>query len=104
MIKRKWKGDKGCYFCGLTETVDHLLFECPVAKVLWGFAKRSGRSFYCLYIGPRKKCTSEMENWLKKISLVSSFCSSFPFSVVHKLCFDFLLIYIISRGSTPPVS
>jgi hypothetical protein len=22
--------------CGATGTVDHLLFECPVAKVVWG--------------------------------------------------------------------
>jgi hypothetical protein len=36
MIRRNWNGDPGCYFCGCLETTDHLLFECPVAKVVWG--------------------------------------------------------------------
>jgi hypothetical protein len=35
MIKRNWVGDPGCYFCGLLETCDHLLFDCPIAKVVW---------------------------------------------------------------------
>jgi hypothetical protein len=36
MIKRNWQGDPGCYFCGAIESVDHLLFYCPFAKVVWG--------------------------------------------------------------------
>jgi hypothetical protein len=36
MIKRNWGGDPGCYFCGEPESVDHLLFSCSVAKVVWG--------------------------------------------------------------------
>jgi hypothetical protein len=36
MKKRNWKGDTCCYFCGRFETTDHLLFECPIAKVVWG--------------------------------------------------------------------
>jgi hypothetical protein len=34
MIRRKWAGDPGSYFCGDPETCDHLLFACPVAKVV----------------------------------------------------------------------
>jgi hypothetical protein len=34
---KKWKGNPGCYFCGSNETVEHLLFSCPIAKVIWGF-------------------------------------------------------------------
>jgi hypothetical protein len=37
MLSRNWHGDPGCYFCGFVETVDHLLFQCPVAKVVWGY-------------------------------------------------------------------
>jgi hypothetical protein len=33
---RKWQGHPGCYFCGMAENCDHLLFECPIAKVIWG--------------------------------------------------------------------
>jgi hypothetical protein len=36
MIIRKWQGDPGCYFYGAGENVDHFLFQCPVAKVVWG--------------------------------------------------------------------
>jgi hypothetical protein len=36
MLSRNWHGDQGCYFFGSAETVDHLLFWCLVAKVVWG--------------------------------------------------------------------
>jgi hypothetical protein len=35
MIVRNWKGNPGSYFCGSAETVDHLLFQCPISKVVW---------------------------------------------------------------------
>jgi hypothetical protein len=35
MIKRNWGGGPRCYFCNEPETVDHLLFPCHVAKVIW---------------------------------------------------------------------
>jgi hypothetical protein len=34
MVKRKWKGNPG-WFCTCPQTTDHLLLECPTAKV-WG--------------------------------------------------------------------
>jgi hypothetical protein len=37
MSRKRWKGNLGCYFCGDVETVDHIMFTCPVAKVIWGF-------------------------------------------------------------------
>jgi rubrerythrin len=30
--KPKWKGDGNCMVCGVTETRDHILFVCPIAK------------------------------------------------------------------------
>lgn len=36
MVKRKWAGDPTCRFYDATETVDHLFFQCPTAKVVWG--------------------------------------------------------------------
>jgi hypothetical protein len=35
MIKRNWQGDPSCYFCDQVETVNHLLFQCSVAKAVW---------------------------------------------------------------------
>jgi hypothetical protein len=34
--EKKMAGDPACYFCDDAETVDHLLFGCPIAKVIWG--------------------------------------------------------------------
>ena len=36
LIKRKWVGNPKCYFCDLDESINHLFFTCPVAKVIWG--------------------------------------------------------------------
>ena len=33
--KRKWAGPEEWKLCGARETVDHILFECPVATVVW---------------------------------------------------------------------
>ncbi|WVZ79760.1 LOW QUALITY PROTEIN: hypothetical protein U9M48_027301 [Paspalum notatum var. saurae] len=38
-IKRKWDGDPICYFCNQKETIDHLFFTRPIAKVVWGLSK-----------------------------------------------------------------
>ena len=35
LIKRKWQGDTRCHFCSGQETVDHLFFECSLAKFIW---------------------------------------------------------------------
>jgi hypothetical protein len=34
MIRRKWQGDPGCYFCGNPEDCDHLMFTCPILRVV----------------------------------------------------------------------
>jgi hypothetical protein len=36
MISRNWQGDPACYLCEDPESVDHLLFQCPISKVVWG--------------------------------------------------------------------
>jgi hypothetical protein len=36
LLKKKWQGIPDCYMCGEPESVDHLFFSCPVAKVTWG--------------------------------------------------------------------
>jgi hypothetical protein len=35
MVKQNWKGEPSCYFCRQPETVNHLLFTCSIAKVVW---------------------------------------------------------------------
>ncbi|KAG8096770.1 hypothetical protein GUJ93_ZPchr0013g34670 [Zizania palustris] len=57
--KINWKGDPTCKLCGLIETVDHLFFQCHVAKLLWVFvaetlgwkvAIHSGKNFFELLL------------------------------------------------------
>jgi hypothetical protein len=36
MVKRSWQGDPMRYFYEGPESVDHLFFKCPTAKVIWG--------------------------------------------------------------------
>jgi hypothetical protein len=36
LLKKKWQGSPDCYMCGEPESMDHLFFSCPVAKVTWG--------------------------------------------------------------------
>lgn len=35
--KRNWAGPEECKLCGELETVDHILFQCPMALFLWVF-------------------------------------------------------------------
>jgi hypothetical protein len=41
MKKRQWPGEPTCYFCEQDETVNHLLFECSVAKSVWAIVATS---------------------------------------------------------------
>ena len=36
MKKRRWKGNPVCSFCKEHESLNHLFFLCPVARVVWG--------------------------------------------------------------------
>jgi hypothetical protein len=35
LAKRKWKASVDCCVCGEHETIQHLFFECPVARQIW---------------------------------------------------------------------
>jgi hypothetical protein len=35
LAKRKWQGCKKCAFCDKDESIQHLFFECPLAKIIW---------------------------------------------------------------------
>jgi hypothetical protein len=59
LIKRKWQGNTVCCFCDKEETIQHLFFECPLAKVIWRIVHMS------FGISPPKNITNMFENWLK---------------------------------------
>jgi hypothetical protein len=33
LIKRNWNGNTSCCFCDKDESIQHLFFECPLAKL-----------------------------------------------------------------------
>ena len=35
LAKRNWKGDTKCCFCSSSETIQHLFFDCHVARFVW---------------------------------------------------------------------
>lgn len=39
LIKRKWKGSICCCLCGMPESVNHVFFECHLARMCWGIIK-----------------------------------------------------------------
>ena len=39
LLKKGWKGEKECVFCGQDESIDHLLFTCSAASLLWSLVR-----------------------------------------------------------------
>jgi hypothetical protein len=37
--RKKWKGSKLCQLCNEEESVDHLLFRCHIAVLMWTVVK-----------------------------------------------------------------
>ena len=58
MIKRRWDGDPTCHFCPCPETVDHLFFQCPTAKEVWGIIGT------CLGADNTPRDMNQYKNWL----------------------------------------
>jgi hypothetical protein len=36
LLRRNWQREPSCYLCENPETLNHLFFECPIAKVILG--------------------------------------------------------------------
>jgi hypothetical protein len=35
LLKWNWQGNSSCVFCDKDESIKHLFFECPLAKIIW---------------------------------------------------------------------
>jgi hypothetical protein len=61
LLKRNWNGNESCCFCDSKESIQHLFFECPLAKIIW-------RIIYMTFgLEPPKNVTNLFGNWLKGI-------------------------------------
>jgi hypothetical protein len=59
--KRNWHGCKKCAFCHHDESIDHLFFDCPFARLIWRLV------FFTFNITQPTNCTNMFGNWLNGI-------------------------------------
>lgn len=62
LLKRGWNGEDSCSLCGLKETVQHLFFDCRVARFLWNTL------FITFHIRQPKNNVHLFGSWLRSFS------------------------------------
>ncbi|KAG8071941.1 hypothetical protein GUJ93_ZPchr0006g45670 [Zizania palustris] len=63
LIKRAWKGgNTRCTFCGFDESVNHLFFECVVARFVWRVVK------VCFNLGPFTDFDYVWQTWFTTLN------------------------------------
>jgi hypothetical protein len=35
LSRKNWQGDKRCFFCNVFESIEHLFFDCYMARYIW---------------------------------------------------------------------
>jgi hypothetical protein len=61
LVKRSWQGCKSYSFCHKDETIQHLLFDCSFAKIVW-------RIIHMTFgISPPTCVSNLFGNWLANI-------------------------------------
>jgi len=63
LIKRKWKGNSLCCFCNNTETIQHLFFDCHVAKFVWSAV------FFAFGVKALASVSNMLGSWLRGFSM-----------------------------------
>jgi hypothetical protein len=61
VIIQNWNGNESCCFYDHKKSIQHLFFECPLAKIIWHIIHMTFR------LAPPKNVTNIFENWLKGI-------------------------------------
>jgi hypothetical protein len=62
--RRNWSGDSKCCFCSEDETVHHLFFTCPLAKLMWRIVHMT------FSISPPTSTKNLFGSWLNGVSKV----------------------------------
>jgi hypothetical protein len=60
--KRNWQGNMKCCFCNDDESIEHLFFNCPFAKIMWRIVHIS------FNISPPSSISHLFGNWLQGVS------------------------------------
>jgi hypothetical protein len=61
LAKRNWTGCKKCAFCDSKESINHLFFHCPFAKLIWRTIQ------FTFNIPPPANVTNMFGNWLNGV-------------------------------------
>jgi hypothetical protein len=61
LAKRNWNGCKKCAFCDANESINHLFFDCPFAKLIWRTIQ------FTFNIPPPANVTNMFGNWLNGV-------------------------------------
>jgi len=62
LLKRKWKGDAKYNLCGLVENIQHLFFECRVARSVWNTL------FIAFNIQPPMSISHMFGSWIRSFA------------------------------------
>ena len=62
LVKRRWKGDTKCSFCGLEENIQHLFFDCRIARSVWNTL------FITFNFQPPKSITHMFRSWIRRFA------------------------------------
>ena len=60
LLKGKWLGNPNCSFCDQPESIDHLFFQCPVVRCIWGLVGS------CFKASNIPGCYSQYRPWIEK--------------------------------------
>jgi hypothetical protein len=59
LLHRGWRGkEANCVFCEGKESINHLFFECALAKYLWSFVT------CCLCLERAPTCFADIGSWI----------------------------------------
>jgi hypothetical protein len=61
LIKRQWTSNEKYCFCDDKESIQHLFFDCPLAKTIWRIIHMN------FGLAPPKNVINLFGNWLKGI-------------------------------------
>jgi hypothetical protein len=67
LARRNWNGCMKCAFCDSSESINHLFFDCPFAKLIWRVIQ------FTFNIVPPTNVTNMFGNWLNGVDKVSKF-------------------------------
>jgi hypothetical protein len=77
MIRRKWKGNPKCLFCDQNENLEHLFFQCSIARCVWGIVGT------CLGATNIPGSIEQYKEWIQNLLPTGKNVHQFGFSAIY---------------------